>query len=326
MVSFSQWYTGFTKEPKIKTVTWLYGSEEILIQDVADRIKNFVKPDPWNLLVLDAAESTERHIWSEIRQLPFGIGTERLAIVWNAEKLTGENIIHYLADRRFFPANKVVFVSREADVPKVLDEETKREVPVPFIEEIRKKGQLIQCRQFTENTAKYAVRWVMESARINSTNAAHLLNRANGDLRLVRDVIAKLKVFPADVTLATINTMLAERPKDTFINSLFALDRKTALKALNEMPRSEWSRTLGLLDARLELAGYVHDQQVQHKSPGEIARGAGNKSFLVPDMLPVAKYYDIKRRQKIRGLLSLIDEYTTTGIPNGAFEVLVAFW
>lgn len=326
MVSFSQWYLGFKKEPKVKPVTWLYGSEDILIQDVADRIKNFVNPDPWNMVFLDAAEDSERRVWSELRQLPMGIGKERLAVVWNADKLTPDRVIEYIEDRRYFPANRVVFVSREADVPKVRDEDDRRDIPAPHIEEIRKRGQLIQCRPFTEATAKHAVNWVMESARINSVNAAHLLNRANGDLRLVRDVIAKLKVFPTDVTLATINSMLAERPKDTFINALFAMDRKTALKALNELPRSEWSRTLGLLDARLELAGYVHDQQVEHKSPGEIARGAGNKSFLVPDMLAVAKYYDIKRRQRIRGLLSIIDEYTDTGIPNGAFETLVAFW
>ena len=184
----------------------------------------------------------------------------------------------------------------------------------------------MHCRPFTAVTAKHAVRWVQESAWISSQAAAHLLNRANGDLRLVRDVVAKLRVFPDPITLSTINAMLEERPKDTFINSLFALDRKTALKALAEMPRSEWARTLGLIDARLELAGYVHDKQIEHKSPGEIARGAGNKSFLVPEILPVAKYYDSKRRQKIRELLAAIDEYTPTGIPNGALESLVCFW
>lgn len=326
MTSFSQWYDSFSKEPKVKNITLIHGSERILVEDVVRRIKDEIKPDPWNFVVYDASVDTDRRIWNDVRQYPMGIKADRLVLIWNAELLDPEAIEHYIEDKKYFPKNFLVMVSNESELPKVPVAGSPRGELPAHLQKLKTRGQIIQCRPFTASTARFAVRWVQESARISSQVAAHLLNRANGDLRLVRDVIEKLRVFPDAITLSTVNTLLAEQPKDTFINSLFALDRKTALKSLAEMPRTEWPRVLGLIDARLELAGYVHDRQIEHKTPGEIARGAGNKSFLVPDILPVAKYYDNKRRMKIRELLAAIDEYTSTGIPNGALEVLVAFW
>lgn len=326
MTSFSQWYESFSKDPKIKNLTLIYGVERILVEDVVARIKAELAPEPWNFVVYDGAVDTNRRIWNDVRQYPMGIKAKRLVLIWNAELLDATQMDHYIEDKRQFPDNYVIMVSNDADLPRVPVEGNPRGELPAHLQKMKTRGQLIHCRPFTSSTARYAVRWVQESARISSQVAAHLLNRANGDLRLVRDVVTKLRVFPDAITLTTVNSMLEERPKDTFINALFSLDRKTALKSLNELPRSEWPRTLGLIDARLELAGYVHDRQIEHKTAGEIARGAGNKSFLVPDILPVAKYYDNKRRMKIRELLSAIDEYTPTGIPNGALEVLVAFW
>jgi hypothetical protein len=142
----------------------------------------------------------------------------------------------------------------------------------------------------------------------------------------VRDTLNKLKVVNGEISLRLVDEMFEERPDDTFLNALFAMDRKTALAALREMPRSEYSRTIGLVDARLDLAGLVHDMVIAQRSSGEIARAAGNKGFLVPDMLPVAKYYDKKRRLRIRKYLATVDSYSEYGIPDGALEALVALW
>lgn len=299
----------------------------MLVDEVVSLIKTEVDADPINFLYFDAEIDTPRVIWNELLQLPFGTKGNRLSIVSNADKLLDTpQFQEYVKSRGTLPRNYVIFVSTDPALRRVDTDKSKGELH-PSLTYLKTRGALIECRPFTATTAKYAVEWVKQKADIRGRVAEHLLNRATGDLRLVRDTLGKLSVFPGEITLGVVNEMLEEVPNDTFLDAIFALDRKTALSALSELPSSEYSRTLGLIDARLDLAGLVHDMLIEHKNPGEIARAAGAKSFLVPDMLPYAKHYDKKRRLRIRTLLATIDGYTsTTGVPDGALEVLVLMW
>jgi DNA polymerase III delta subunit len=156
--------------------------------------------------------------------------------------------------------------------------------------------------------------------------ASHLLERANGNIRLVRDLCLKLAMFPQEPTIAMVNELLREHPRDTFAGALLALDRKTALLALAELPQDEYAAVIGTLEANVDLAGLVHDMLVQHKSNSEISRAAGNKRFLVPDLLPVARHYNPTRRASIRQLLSDADEVLRLGERTAVMETLVAYW
>ena len=330
--SFSQWRLAFKKDKTVKHITWVCGSERILVEEIVQNIRGNLNPDPWNFVTLFAGDESERTIWSEVWQLPMGHGGYRLTVVRNAEKLKKDEFFEVLIrDRLSHPNNYVVFVSNEEELSRIAPGEGEKLVRgkgelIPRLAGMKGKGHTIECKPFTDITAKHAVVWVQEKAKIKPVVAAHLLNRSDGDLRIVRDVCNKLSVFPGEITLTVINDMLAQRPRDSFVDALMALDKKTALMALRELPRSEWSRTIGLLDSRLELAGMVHDMQIDHKSPGEIAKAAGTRSFLIKDVLPVSKHYDSKRRLKIREVLSLVDEYRTTGYPEGSMSVLVNFW
>jgi hypothetical protein len=294
------------------------------VDEVVDLIRAQLLTDSINTVYLDASELSERLIWNELRQLPFGTNAVRVTVVTNAEKVRdGEAFAQYIKDRSALPRNYVLFVSHEESLRK--KDETTRELWAP-LEFLKTRGSLIECRAFTSATAKHAVTWVKEKADIRGRVAEYVLNRATGDLRLVRDTLRKLSVFPGEVTLRVVNEMFEARPDDTFLGALFALERKTAMDALKELPREEYSKVLGLVDARLELAGLVHDLLIQHKTSGEIARAAGNKGFLVPDMLPVAKHYDKKRRLRIRQYLATVDSYTDSGVPDGALEALVVIF
>jgi hypothetical protein len=143
---------------------------------------------------------------------------------------------------------------------------------------------------------------------------------------LVRDICQKLAVFPNEITISVVNALLVERPRDSFSDALLALDKKTALLALREISPEEYGRTLGLLDARLDLAGMVHDMQIEHHSPSEITRAAGSQAFLVKDIIPVSKHYDSKRRLAIRRILAIADEGYRSGQTVGILEAVVAFW
>ena len=298
------------------------GSEVVLVDEVVDLIRTSMKTDSVNMCFLDVRDTTERNVWNELRQLPFGMDVNRVTIVRGAENIKDtESFVQYIKDRGALPRNYVVFVSAEPTIRK--DEKNETWSPLDYL---KTRGAVVECKPFTAATAKHAVTWVMQKAEIRGSVAEHMLNRATGDLRLVRDTINKLKVFPGEITLRVVSDMFEERPGDTFLGALFSLDRKTALKALKEVPRDDYSKTLGLVDARLDLAGLVHDLLIEHKSSGEIAKIAGNKGFLVPDMLPVAKHYDKRRRLRIRKFLATVDEYSNTGIPDGALEALIALW
>lgn len=291
------------------------------MDEIIDSIKSNIQTDQINTIYLNVPEEGERYIWNELRQHPFGTQAYRLSIVRGAEKiLSSEQFQQYIKDRGTLPRNYVIFVSSEEFLRK---EDGRTWEP---LELLKTRGSMIECRPFTSATAKHAVTWVRTKADIRGRVAEHLLNRATGDLRLVRDTLNKLKSFPGEVTLKVIDEMFEARPDDDFISALFALDRKTASAALKEIPASEYGRTLGLVDARLDIAGMIHDLQIQKKTPGEIAKMAGKKGFLVPELLPVAKHYNKKRRLKIRKYLAMVDGYAEFGYPEGALEGLTAIW
>jgi hypothetical protein len=294
------------------------------VDEVVGLLKGTLAVDPVNTAYLDAREQTPRTIWNELRQLPFGDDRTRLTIVRGAESLPlDDNFVQYVKDRGTLPRNYVIFISSEPYLRR-RDEESR--AIADSLEYLKTRGYLIECKAFTAATAKHAVEWVKEKANIRGQVAEYVLNRATGDLRLVRDTMAKVSVFPGEVTLRIVDEMFEAQPDDTFLGALFAIDRKTALRALEDLPQSEYSRTIGLIDARLDLAGLVHDLMIENRTPGEISRAAGSKGFLVPEMLPVAKHYDKNRRLRIRKFLATIDGYTEYGVPDGSLEALVALW
>lgn len=302
------------------------GDEQVLVDEVVTSIQEKIVVDEVNFSRLDASDLTHREVWEELMQTPLGKGY-KLTIVRHADALLeDETFSRFVASRGKLPRNYSIFVGDSASLPRRESTQGKGEL-VPALYALKGRGSIVECRAFTASSAKYAVEWVKDKGDIRGSVAEYLLNRATGDLRLVRDTLNKINLFPGEITTGIVNEILEDRPDDTFLDSIFALDKKNALKALKELPLDQYSRTLGLLDARLELAGLVHDMLVERKPTSEIARAAGNKSFLLPDILPVAKYYDKKRRLRIRSVLGTIDNHSSEyGLPDGALIALVALW
>lgn len=331
MSSFSQWRKSLDKHPEPRQITWVCGNERVLVDDVVESVVERLGPEPWNYVPLVAGEDSERAIWTEASQHPMG-GSPRVVVVRNAELLQNwDRFQDWIKYRMLNPRTYLILVSNEERIPHVeLTPDQKRrgehaEV-VPYLAAIGTKGHVIECRPYTTATARYSIDWVQSKVKMRDSVAKHLLTRANFDLRLVRDVCRKLAVFPGEITISVINTLLVERPRDSFSDSLLALDKKAALLALRDLHPSEYWRTLGLLDARLDLAGMIHDMQVEHHSLSEITRAAGTQAFLVKDVIPVSKHYDSKRRLAIRKILAIADETYRQGQTLGVMETVVAFW
>lgn len=327
MSTWSQYFTAQRKEEKVRQITYLCGTEPILIQWVVDHITRVIGPEPWNFTALVAGEDSERDIWAEVERHPLDRGA-RLVVLRNIERLRQRDRIEdWAANKNLNPRTFLVLIEDAERVPMIpAAGKGLKPTQAPHVAAVARRGTVVECRPFTQATAKHAVSWVRSLVHMQDNVAGHLLNRANGDLRLVRDTCVKLRTLDEAPSISVIDAMLSQRPRTDFREALIQRRKKDALFALQRMSPDEYSRTLGLLDADLELLGLVYDMANQHKTTGEIARAAGKMAFLVPRVQPHAKHYDPKRRTALRGLLATADEAIRGGERVGVLEGLVAQW
>lgn len=332
MTLFHRWREGLKKRPEPKQVTWLCGDEKVLVEHVLQYVTRYLEPSPWNSTRIDAREMSVRGIRAELYQHPLGQGT-RLVVVRHAEVIEDWSfLIEWLPKRSHNPKTFVVFISDESGIPKIDPTPEERRAggkphPPEHLDLIQKRGAIIECRPFTSATAKYSPAWVQTMMPMREAVARHLMERANFQVRLVRDTCVKLRMAGVtEVTISHINQILAEQPRDTFQDALLARDHKTAFLALRTIPEDEYGKLIGLLDSQLDLTGLVHDMMVEHSKPGDIARAAGKQAWLVPEIMPVAKHYNSKRRLEIRKVLAMADTAWRAGHRRGLLDVIVAFW
>lgn len=299
----------------------------MLIEEVLDSIRASLGVQPWNYQAFRAGDDPERDIWNDLDRHAIDQGF-RLVVIRNAETLTNwDRWLSWVKRRTENPKTYVVFISNEEKVPTVVSgKRGEKPTAAPHVAVFSRRGHVVECKPFTQSTAKHALSWVQSKVPLRDSVAGHLLNRANGDLRLARDMCRKLSVLGDDITIQMVNALLDERPRETFPDALMARRKREALLALERMPESEYSRALGMLDASLDLAGLVYDMTSAHASPGEIARSAGPRAFLVPGILPIAKHYDTRRRIDLRRILAGADEALRGGAREGVMEAVVALW
>lgn len=331
MSSFSQWFVAYQKNKVMKQVTWVCGSEAVLVDDVVDTLRGSRIFEEWNFESYSVGSDRERDIWASLDQHPID-KTMRLVVVRHADQLKHlGRIEQWVKNRTTNPLTYVIFVSDEPALARVTLTPEERKVKIkaellPHLAAISGKGALIECRPFTQATAKHAVSWVESKIKIRRGVAGHLLDRANGNLRLVRDAVRKLRAFDDEVTKQTIELLLSEQPRSSFVEALLAHDKKTALLALSSTPPTEYSSIIGLLDQRLDVLGTVHDMMVSHQTPAQITLKLGTMGFLAKDLMPISKAYDPKRRLALRKNLSVADEAIKGGIVEGPLQALTLFW
>lgn len=332
MSSFSQWFVSYQKNQTIKQVTWLCGTEPVLIDDILETYRTHFDEDPWCYSSYTAGDDPDKDIWADIASHPVDGKTPRLVVVRSAEKLKHlDRIIDLMQTKNKNPLTHVVFVSNEPEFarhPATIEQrkERKKGDLLPHLKVIQGKGAMIECRPFTQATAKHAVSWVQTKVSIRRGVAGKLLERANGDLRLTRDAFKKLSVFPDEITEQTVNLLLSARPRLDFVDALIEIDKRAALLALDYMPPADYSAAIGLLDQRLEVLGRVRDMVLSHQPMSKISSALGNMGFLTKELVPVSKMYDSKRRDSSRLLLAKVDEALRAGVTKGPMEVLVHFW
>ena len=109
MSSFSQWFVSYQKNQTIKQVTWLCGTEPVLIDDILETYRTHFDEDPWCYSSYTAGDDPDKDIWADIASHPVDGKTPRLVVVRSAEKLKHlDRIIDLMQTKNKNPLTHVV--------------------------------------------------------------------------------------------------------------------------------------------------------------------------------------------------------------------------
>jgi len=302
------------------------GLETVLVDEVVSTIEKDFPVSDWNKQKFVVGVTEDIEIWEGLFATAID-GGNMLTVVYEFEDITNKELLSSLLEKKS-KTHKVVLVSREPRIEKVpekVEDETVFLLPM-HLREFEKKGKIIECHSFTQSNAKTAVAWIKTKIDAYDGAVVHLLNESNNNLRLVRDVVQKLNWMNEKASIRNVSILLNEEPSESFSDALLALDKKTAMLALNRVDESDYLQLIGQLDSQVELAGKIHDLLVQHKSIPDIMRTLKSQAFLVPQLSKTAKHYSRSRRLLIRNLLAETDRRIRRGSSEGVLESLVVLW
>lgn len=327
MTTFSQWWKSFDSKGKVHAHYYVCGSERVLVDEVSSLVQEAYEVAEWNRHKFVVGVHEESVIWETLYSSTID-GGPALTVVTGANKLKNLHLVPDMIERKL-PTHVVIFISEEDKIDRVPEEQPdgSRKMVLPeFLSGFEKRGRVIECIPFTQATAKVAVAWIQTKMEAKDNALVHLLNAANGDLGVVRDVVQKLKWLREPATVRNVNVFLEGEPSDTFTDALLAKDKTTAMTALAKIPTKDYLQLIGHLDAQVDLAGRVHDMLSNHKTVAQIMREVGSQAFLVPAISKVARHYARDRRNAMRQMLAEADRRLRRGTVEGVMESVVALW
>lgn len=310
MATYAQWI----KSCKLSQAAWIYGTEQILQEDVLSRLKIIIGAGEFNSYYFYADANTETEIWYQTRQRTISENSPKLIVVRDAEKLKDwENLREWLEDyRKSLPDTSLIFISNSD----------------PSIPEIKApKVTLIKC-----NNLKSAdlVQWVGEKSGLSENSSRLLLDHTAGNLEDTMNICLKVSaIFPEaadlDLTLKVLKSLADETVSD-FVDALISFDKVRAVTSLKLLTMEDRYKAVGSLDLRLTQLSKLQDLSVRKLSAKDLATIPGVPYNVVKDLLPTLKYYNSKRIAECRKYLALVDSYQQRGVEEGVLELAVANW
>lgn len=312
MATYWQWRRAVSRKGTPR-VTWVCGSERVLVSEVVDGVGSAVMPDQTERYV--AGTVPAREIWAAALAVP--PGTERrLIVVSEAQKLGKWDNLH-LAAR--IPGTWIVLESSEDDFPR---KDGKLVPPATWLRDST-LGQLVRCGELTEPDA---VAWVqLRLPQASSDTAVQLLRRAAGNLAEVRDVARMAHLFGGPITGEAINALCSELPH-SFADMLVLGDRDGALLAADEQSPDDFGRSIGMLSYQLDMLALLHRAANENISRRDVTAKLGVPAFLAQQLAGVAREYGEERVARCRRALAVADCAWRAGASVGVAEVLVASW
>jgi hypothetical protein len=318
MGTYLQWRARADKG-EVKRVTWVCGPIRRLVEEVVDRTRDTVGADEVDSVSFVAGETLDRDIWASVNQFGSGDGT-RMICVREAERI--KNWGQFLAwyESRELPRTHVLFVSSEPDT----------DTSTEHMQTIMKRGRYVRCGPFTytrERIPDALTVLRMHHKGLQAPEALYLFQRVRGDMEEALGALEKASYFTGVVSRQVIDAFAQSKPSERLVEALIAGRKHEAFEAARSVPDEELSRSVGLLDSRLDALTRVG--AVLRRDPDasirKLCSATGLPAVTVVEVKYHAAAYDRKRLRRCTEALVFVDSAHAEG-QDGLMEVLVALW
>jgi hypothetical protein len=314
MGSYSQW----RKSGGGRRLTWVCGTEIVLINEVIEHTRGLVDDAAW----FTAGDDSERDIWAAAFQPLLGTAT-RLVMVSRAGHLRRWDMLErwLAAAPRELPGMWLLLADDRPDFPR---QDGKLAVPATYIRDSR-LGQLVKCSPLADEDL---IEWARVQIPAASRAAVvHLADRTGGDLTAIASLAAKARRAGAtSLRPEHIDMLCAEQAGDEFAGELLAQRKSKALLAASQMHPSELGRAIALLVSRLDTVVTLRAAKAADASRRDMTVKYGVPAFLAARLLPLTASYPPAVARRRREALALADSEFRRGAREGLAEALTALW
>ena len=306
--TFSRWKNRVVRDGKksIQPVTYVCGSEQVLIEDVVRTMWEVISPPPFDSVRISVDSATlETDVWAAINQFSLDGEGLRLVQIREAQRLVNWSFLdRWIEYRSLYKNSYILFVGCEEAPDKSYN-----------------RGQVVVCN--TPNDEDL-VSWVKSNAvHLDNETAQHLISRTGCDLQKIANACDKIALFSGKPSPAVIDALVDVAPLDTFAEALLTLDRRSAALAVPSVPAQDLRGVVGLLDSRLDLLTRLRASRWTQR---ELASIPGVPVWLAKRYASVSRDYDPSRVLRRRRVLAVVDDALSRGETSGVLEALVALW
>ena len=318
-MNFSQW-RNYAAKNDVSKITYCCGDQYVLVDLVAQDIKNILQVPATDYVVVDASQSVD--FWELASQYPLNPESNRLIVVKNADKVDSwDNLSDWLANSRSNPKNFLLFLANQSDAPAIFAKGKKISY-AEHIELIRTKGKLIKCSMPNDDDL---TKWA-QSYGLTQASAEFLIERTSGDTALMLDVLKKVDVWDGSPSPKALALLCDEQALDSFADYLVLKNKQAAFLALQTMSDEDKAKIISRLDYRLDMLMDLGRCLRRRMYDADIVSNTGIKIYLVKRFKPVAKEYDNAKIKYCRQLLAMIDGAIRDGAKVGTWETLITLW
>jgi DNA polymerase-3 subunit delta len=296
---------------KLKNVYFLYGDEELLMEEALGRLKEIlsseVDPD-FNLEVLDASEVGVEQVIDSAETLPL-MSPRRLVIAREIDKISRKEqgrLVEYIESPN--PATVLVLI---AHFPRPGDQREKGSIQkiegTELFRKAREAGDTLKFSFGHRGKQQKIETWVKDEFKKRGKKVSQeaedmLLEKVGRELRDLEDAIERLCIYSGDRELITgkdveqVVISSAERGVFDFVDAVADRRRDLSLYLFNRLMRQGESplRCFNLLLRQFRLIARVKSLAANHDYQ-QMASRLGVPPFLVSKCMQQAKRFSSER-------------------------------
>ncbi len=317
VATYAQW----AKAKKTPRVSWVCGSDAVLVGAVVTDIRTRVGADPLDLQSVVAGDIPVTDIWAALNQYGMDPAARKFLLVRQAQRIKDwEPLADWLKRSRQMPSMFVCFVSDDEDFPAHDGKDGKRVLDSP-VADIKGRGAIVRCAGSETELAAY----VATKVEVTRPVLQELLTRTGYSSAKIKDVLDKAAALGLPVTQEAVRALSADFGADDVVSALFYRRIPEALRLVSGMDSSEASRVIGTCSTVLDYMEHLYPAVISGSPLWEVVARGQVPDYPARIWWGAAKHFDPISREKARTALVVADQGASVG-GVGALEALVGLW